>query len=342
MKRTTIQDIARETQLSVATVSKIINNVGSGYGQETYDRVMKAVRDMNYIPNHMARSIVKKKSMRFGIVAMGLENPFCVELIRSISRYVQQNDYSVLLFESSPNPAKQTNKIMECLEMQVDGIFIHVSSKLTYNHQLRRQMSEMLQQRRIPAVLTERELFEEDDICKVLFNFHKGAYMAVRHLIALGHRKIAAVLDQYDEQRYRGYCDALQEAGIQIDDGLVFRSASLQEESGQEALEVLLSRCPEISAVFMGQDIFSMSAYHYCQRVGIRLGQDLSIVGLDDIPTANLWSPPLTTIHQPAYQMGQKVGELLIKQVKGESIEQRTYVFEPELIIRGSACRNHS
>ncbi len=336
--KVTIQDVARASGVSVATVSKILNDKGQGYSEKTQVRVRETVEQLQYIPNHMARSMARKKSMRIGLVTTNLGNPFCTELLRGATRAVQNTGYSVLLFESTEDYRQQIRTIQECIEMQVDGLFIHMLAELSSQRELRAEVLQPILKNQIPLVLTERELIPNDNICKVLFDFEKGAHMAVQHLIELGHTRIGGIFTSFDNARFFGYLRALREAGIDTDFNRVIECVSPMV-SGGEALRQLLERDPTLTGIFLAQDVLTMEAYRYCHRIGKQIGRELSIIGFDDIPSAELWNPPLTTIHQPGYQMGEQAADLLFQQIQGKPIERQIYVFEPKLVLRQSTAR---
>ncbi|HEY8348087.1 MAG TPA: LacI family DNA-binding transcriptional regulator [Symbiobacteriaceae bacterium] len=327
----TIKDVAREAGVGLATVSRVLNNSGP-VSPETRERVLAAARALGYVPNLHARSLVSRATGTVGLIIPDITNPFFPAVTRGVEDAASQAGYTVFLCNTDNDPAKEETDVRKLRERCVDGI-IFVGS------QARRKRLERLLQDGIPVVVTDREV-PDLDADSVLVDNNWGARAAVRHLIDLGHTRIAHAAGHRQtptgQDRYAGYCAALEEAGLPVDESLVFWG-EFTIESGIQAGQVLLGRSPRPTAVFAGNDLIALGVIRAAREAGLRVPEDLSVVGFDDIPLAALVSPPLTTVRQPAYEMGRLAMTMLLERMSGRVTGAgRHHVFRPELILRGS------
>lgn len=327
----TIKDVARAAGVGQATVSRVLNGSGP-VGQETRERVLAACRALGYVPNGPARSLVNRATGTVGLIIPDITNPFFPAVTRGVEDAASQAGYTVFLCNTDNDSAMEETDVRKLRERCVDGI-IFVGS------QARRSRLERLLQDGIPVVVTDREV-SDLDADSVLVDNAAGASAAVSHLVELGHTRIAHAAGHREtptgQDRCTGYRSALEQAGLPVDESLIVWG-EFNVESGIRAGQVLLGRSPRPTAIFAANDMIALGVIRAAREAGLAVPQDLSVVGFDDIPMAALVSPPLTTVRQPAYEMGWLAMRMLLERIEGRVTGGgRRHLFRPELILRGS------
>lgn len=330
----TIKDVAKAAGVGQATVSRVLNGSGP-VGQETRERVLAAARSLGYVPNMLARGLVNRATGTVGLIIPDITNPFFPAVTRGVEDAASQAGYTVFLCNTDNDPAREEVDVLKLRERCVDGI-IFVGS------QSRRERLARLVQDGIPVVVTDRAV-PDLDADSVLVDNKLGAQNAVSHLIDLGHTRIAHAAGHREtptgQGRYQGYCEALAGAGLPVDEHLVFWG-EFTVESGIQAGQVLLGRSPRPTAIFAANDLLALGVIRAAQEAGLAVPEDLSVVGFDDIPMAALVSPPLTTVRQPAYEMGRLAMSMVLDRLTGQVTGGgRHHLLQPALILRGSTRR---
>jgi len=331
----TILDIAEKARVSPSTVSRVLRN-SAGVAQNKRDAVMQAVAELDYHPNIFAQSLASGQSMTIGVLTQNFGSPFYDGILQGILLGMEDTDYWPLFADGRWQPAIEQQALELLLARRVDGIII-VGGQIP---------EEILQKiaAKTPLIVVARELKTMPQHCLYLDNF-QAAYRVTKYLLDMGHRDIAHITASvvYQEtvndiqKRYEGYQQALRDVGLEPDPRLVVEG-NLQQQSGVLAVEMLLSRGRPFSAIFSANDQMVFGARLALYRRGIRVPEDVSLIGFDDESSAAYMVPPLTTARQPSVQMGQVAAQAILDMINGSSPDLP--FFEADLIIRESAGRH--
>lgn len=330
----TIKDIARMAEVSTATVSMILNNKDDNISSLTREKVLRIVKENNYIPNTMARSLVTRQTKTIGLVIPDIANPFFPELARGAEDKANEAGYSIIYCNTDDDLEKEEKYINMLSEKMVDGIVFTHSAKRTNG-------LSPIDRGNIPVILIDRDLDSSNVKGKVLVDNLEGAYKAVRHLIEKGHRKIVfitgALTSTTAKDRLAGYRKALEESGIEYNSKYV-RAGQYKSEWGLIAAKQVLDEGLDFDAVFCGNDLIGISVIKLLKSRGFSIPNDIGVVGFDDIYMASVVEPSLTTIKQPNYEMGYKAVEMLLDALEKTDVvfEAKTIILDTELIERNS------
>lgn len=336
MRRVTSQDVARHAGVSRTTVSLVLNNVDAQISEDTRQRVLDAAKQLNYYPNASARRLVQGRTRVIGFVEhhspyQSFADAFMAEVLRGLHAVAHHENYHVIFEPSSDDDSARDHCVQLVQERHVDGI---VYSGPRFNDMALERLAEA----NLPVVLQGYLPgcpFPSVDIDNI-----SSAKLATQHLIALGHTQIAMITNgplKYTAatNRLEGFRMAMQEAGITINESWI-RTGSFTPESGYQAMASILQDQSKPSAVFVASDVVAIGVIEAARRAGLRIPEELALVGFDDIPWAAYLNPPLTTIHVPAYALGWGAGNLLIHALDQDSLEQDHVFLNSELIIRRS------
>ena len=326
----TIREVAESAGVSYATVSHVINNTRV-VTQETRERVLAAMAALDYHPNALARSLRQGKSNTLGLVLPDSANPFFAEISRSIEDEAFRTGYSVFLCNTELDTKRELFYVDVLSKKQVDGIiFVAAGDQPDSLDFLRRQ--------NMPVVMIDRDL-PNVEVDAVLTDHQLGGFLATRHLIELGHQRIACIAGPSSitpsAERITGYRRALEEAGLSIDENLIVRG-DYHAQSGMEITNSLLQMDPRPTAIFALNDLMALGALRAAAEAGCSVPVDLAIVGYDDLELARFTNPPLTTIAQPKKEIGSQAVNLLASRIAQKSRPPSRLVLPPELIIRRS------
>ena len=335
-KRITSSDVAKLARVSRTTVSFILNNVPDvSISAATRKRVLDAAKKLNYSPNVAGKELVSGKSFTIGLVLCQspeqiFTDAFLPQVILGVEQAAMQQGFHVLLKPVDPNDAGGYARLIT--ENHVDGILL--SGPRQDDAALMH-----LYARNVPIMLMGQ--LPETDIPFVDVNARAGAELAVSHLIEHGHQHIGMItnapLDYTSAQQRRdGYLKALKKAGLPVQKALI-KVGNYTPASGFDAMKALLQVTPRVTAVFVASDVVAMGAILAIKEAGLRIPQDIAVVGFDDIPLAEFYDPPLTTIHLPAFGLGWAGGERLIRIIQGEGLNDASLLLESKLITRQSS-----
>ncbi len=334
-KRVTAKDVAQLAGVSRTTVSLVLNNAPNVHiSSETRRRVLEAARRLNYHPHAAARSLVSRRSMTLGLVLCQspeqvFADPFLPQVLRGINDVAQAAGYRILL-ETVTHPEDNGYSAL-VLENRIDGFIL--SGPRSDDEALR-----SLHEEGFPIVLMGR--LPDVDIPFVDVDNVRAAYGAVEHLILLGHTRIGMITNgplhyTASADRLEGYRRALNDHALPYDPDLVVYGA-FREESGQVAMDRLLEREDPPSAVFVASDAVALGALVSIRRHGLRVPDDIALVGFDDIPLAAYVNPPLTTVRLPARRLGEEAARLLVALVEGREVESTHILLDTTLVVRAS------
>lgn len=333
----TIKDVAKLAGVSISTTSLAINN-RPGVREETRRRVLDAVQKLNYRPNRIAQGLVKNKTNNIDVIVSGpkygfFSSPILFEVIKGLAEVIKTSGYHLVLKVTT------AEEEVGFIEEQVNG---HgCDGMIVWGTRMSEENFAALSQAPIPVVAVARYL-KNIPIASVTVDDYKGGYLGTKHLLELGHRRIGFIGHLQGissaEDRFRGYKQALREFGVDIDRNLVI-SADFYQESGHQAMQELLpQRARGLSAVFAASDLMALGAIKAAIESGLRVPEDLSVVGFDNMPNADLLLVPLTTIATPLHKLGEAAAVKLLKLLRHEEVESHT-TLDVELIVRGSTRR---
>ena len=328
-----MREVAEHAGVSVTTVSHVVNNTRA-VNPDTRKRVEEAMRILGYQPNVVARSLRRGKTHTIGIILPDSANPYFAEVVRGVEDTSFSHGYSVILCNSDNDLDKERLYTNVLLEKQVDGIIIVAAGLSSEN--IRNLLA-----REIPLVLVDRRV-PEVDADYVLTDNQGGGRLATRHLIDRGHRTIACIAGpegvKLSSDRIAGYQEALEQAGIAIQPQLILRG-DFQYQSGYHAAQRLFGNRSMPTAIFACNDLMAIGAYRFAHEKGLRIPDQLSIVGFDDIRLAAYAYPPLTTIRQSKHTMGASAAKLLIERMAHHELAPRLEVLDTQLVIRQSTAQ---
>ncbi|MEM9773537.1 MAG: LacI family DNA-binding transcriptional regulator [Chloroflexota bacterium] len=325
----TIHDIAKRAGVSISTVSRVLNG-NTAVRERSRLAVQDAVKELNYQPNIFASGLAGGRSKTVGVVTQHIASPFFDLILRGIMEEMTESEFHPLFADGRWRPEKERRSLEMFLDRMVDGLII--LGGILPEEEL------VSIRRRVPLILIGRDIVEIDDSCIPLDNFG-GAYDATKHLIEYGHRKIVHLTGilRHDDasQRLAGYRQAMIDYNLPCDDLVI--EGDFSEQSGVIAVENLLSGGPPFTAIFAANDQMAMGIRLGLFRKGIRVPDDVSIIGFDDQPASAFLTPPLTTVGQPALEIGRSAAVRLLAKIK----EQPEIIkdFKAQLIIRDSVTR---
>ena len=328
-RRPTIYDVARLAGVSTATVSRALNDTAP-IAAPTRAAIDEAVAQLGYRPNPIARSLVTKSTQTIALLLPDITNPFYAELVSGIQQLVLQRDQTMLLCTTEGDPEQEARYLRLLRAKHVDGALVD-------GLVLPPERIAGFVEDGFPIVCLDRDV-DSPMIPLVQVDNRLGARLATEHLLSLGHTRIAHIEGapaRISEERLAGYRDALVDAGLEPDPALVATGA-FTEAGGHTAMRSLLESGVHFSAVFCANDLSAMGALHAIRSSGLAVPLDLSIVGFDDLRLAPYTSPPLTTIHQPAFEIAQHATELLLDLIRGRRPRKLHHLFPPSLVLRES------
>lgn len=330
---TTIREVAESAGVSYATVSHVINNTRL-VSPETRERVLAAMDALNYRPNALARSLRQGKTNTLGLVLPDSANPFFAEISRSIEAEAFKKGYSVFLCNTELDTQRELFYVDVLSKKQVDGIIFVAAGDQA-------DSLDFLLRRSMPLVMIDREVPNVE--ADAVFTDHQlGGFLATRHLLDLGHTRIACIAGPSSitpsAARITGYRNALEEAGIVYDESLILRG-DYHAQSGLEITRTILQMNPRPTAIFAMNDLMALGVLRAAAEAGFSVPKDVAVVGYDDLEIAHFTNPPLTTIAQPKKEIGAQAVNLLVDRMARKSRPPSRLVLPPELIVRRSTQR---
>lgn len=326
----TTRDVAYRAGVSQPTASLVLGgNPRARIADATRARVLRAAEELGYRPNLLARGLVRQRSYAVGVLVPDLGNPFFAEVVRGVERVAAQQEYAVLLSDARETPPE---KQLEALRgRQVDGVILDALGAASLSERALEGWNAVLVDEpsaRWPGVVSDA----------------LGAgRLAAEHLLGLGHRRLAFIgpaADAYGfRMRERGFFTALRDAGIRTPSEWL-RRALPTVAGGEAAMRALLGGKARPTAVFCGNDLIALGALKRCLNAGLRVPEELSLVGCDDIEMARVVTPELTTIAVPARELGARAARLLLRRVEDPNAEPRSTAPIPvRLVVRGTTAR---
>jgi DNA-binding LacI/PurR family transcriptional regulator len=328
--QTTIKDIARVANLSPSTISRALNN-HPRISTKTKEDILKLSKKMCYTPNLFARGLVKKKTYLIGLLVYDFCNPFYAELTRSIQDTAKEFGYWVIQASTDDEQEKADSLINSMINLGVEGIIF--ASCTLHDRSVERLIDD-----RFPVVLLNRKLKRDRGDYVVLDNTY-GAYLIVNHLIQLGYKRIGMIGGPRNvstsADRYRGYTKALREKGLEIDEDLI-RHGFFSQETGFKFTKMMMGLLNPPEAIFCGDDYIALGSMKAMGELGLRVPDDVALVGFDDSEISSHPLIQLTTVSQNVQEMGRLGAKIMVEQIEGKLKKSQKILLEPHLIIRQS------
>ncbi|SEK92816.1 transcriptional regulator, LacI family [Kosakonia sacchari] len=327
-----MKDVARAAGVSTSTVSHVINK-DRFVSDAVREKVETAIKTLNYAPSALARSLKINQTRTIGMLITASTNPFYSELVRGVERSCFERGYSLVLCNTEGDEQRMNSNLETLMQKRVDGLLL----LCTETH----QPSQEIMQRypSIPTVMMDWAPFNGDSDL-IQDNSLLGGDMATQYLINKGFTRIACITGPLDKTparlRLEGYREAMMRAGLTIREGDEIES-DFEFGGGFDAMQALLAMNERPQAVFIGNDAMAVGAYQALYQAGLKIPQDMAIVGYDDIELARYMTPPLTTIHQPKDELGELAIDVLIHRIAEPGLQQQRLQLTPILIERGSA-----
>jgi len=331
----TIEDVAKLANVSIATVSRVINNQG-GVRKATEERIVNAINELGYIRSAVARSMKRKETHTIGIIVPDIKNPFFPLVVSGIEQKAREKGYYTILSSTNESPIVEEEIVKIFIERGVDGVIITTANEAGDHIKL-------LHDQGIPIVAVDRAIknFEVDT---VLVDNVNGSYQAVQHLILQGHKKIAIICGPQNttpgKERFLGYKKALEDYNIPFDDNMVIQG-DFMEGSGYHAAHELFDLETRPTAIFSSNNLMTIGCMKALVDLDWKLGEEVSFIGFDDVEIATFIKPKLSVVSRPMNTLGEIAVQLLYERmnVKGD-LPKRQYLLSPELKIRESCQLN--
>ncbi len=327
---TTIVDVAARAGVSTATVSRVLSGAQPAR-QATQDRVLAAVRELDYRPSGVARALKRSETRTIGLLITDIGNPFFPQIVRAVEDEAHARGYGVILCNAADDPERELAYIELLLERRVDGLIV-ASARTTRRH------ADRLARVPMPVVLVNSDA-PGSGLAGITTAHRHGARLATEHLIGLGHRRIAhisAPRAQAARLRRSGVTDALRAAGLSAA-SLPVAQGDEHVEGGARAAQLLLAEGRQPTAIVCYNDLTAVGALRAVRRAGLRVPEDISLTGFDDIEMAAWTDPPLTTVRQPTDALARWAVGRLADALPGGRPGPERVTLEPTLVVRGSS-----
>ncbi|MFP4371460.1 MAG: LacI family DNA-binding transcriptional regulator [Halanaerobium sp.] len=328
--KVTIKDIAKEADVSVTTVSRVLNNKPD-VGDDTRAKILKLIDDMNYNPNSVARGLVMQKTHTIGLIIPDISNPFFPQVARAVEDKAQKLGYSVIFFNTDNHLEREKKAVELFKSKQVDGLIVSLSLG---NEEILKE----LKASNYPVVQIDRSVLS-DSYPLVSIDNKNSAYQMVEYMLKKGYRKIAHISGDLNtttaRERLEGYKKALSDYQVEINEDYIIEGDYTQH-SGFEAVQKLLKLKKRPTAVFAANDLSAAGAYKALFAADLKIPEEMAVAGHDDIGIASLLRPELTTMRQPKYSLGEQAVSLLLKMINSSEAEIEDQILKTNLIIRES------
>ncbi|MEX0928139.1 MAG: LacI family DNA-binding transcriptional regulator [Balneolales bacterium] len=331
----TLQEVAKKAGVSITTVSRVLNN-SSKVNEDTRTRVQGAVNKLGYQPSRVAQRMRYQQghSKLLGLIIPDIQNPYYSSIVRGVEDVAYKRNYALILCNSDEEAAKEKFYLEVLRSESVDGVIFPPI------HEHGRMIGELVKNG-LPVVCVDRRLANLT-VDTVVVNNHKGAYNATSELINLGHRRIGFIssmphFSSFKERR-QGYEDALTSHGIPVNEDYIRLGDQRKPESGRVFAHELLGLDKKPTAFFVSNNLMTLGAIEAIHQKDLKIPDDVSIIGFDDMPWAKSINPPLSVVRQPGYEMGRRAAEMFFQRIEEPDREPVLVMLEPTLVLRDS-CR---
>nr|WP_276535254.1 DNA-binding transcriptional regulator CytR [Citrobacter farmeri] len=326
----TMKDVAMKAKVSTATVSRALMNPDK-VSQSTRNRVEQAAVEVGYLPQATGRNVKRNESRTILVIVPDICDPFFSELIRGIEVTAASHGYLVLIGDCAHQNQQEKTFVNLIITKQIDGMLL-LGSRLPFDASIE-------EQRNLPPMVMANEFAPELELPTVHIDNLTAAFNAVNYLHELGHQRIGCIAGPEEmplcHYRLQGYVQALRRCGVTVDPHYIARG-DFTFEAGGNALRQLFELPQPPTAVFCHSDVMALGALSWAKRQGIKVPDDLSIIGFDNIALAEFCDPPLTTVAQPRFEIGREAMLLLLDQIHGQNVNSGSRLMDCELILRGT------
>ena len=318
-----IREVAKKAGVSPATVSRVINGTAK-VDPVKREQVLAAIDETGFKPNELARALSRKSSKIIGVIVPNIENAFFGELARAIEEEAYQNNYRILLCNSQNNTQKELLNIQTLNQLNADGIIIMTNSE---------NLASQIGKCKIPFVILDREIEGLDEIACIEADHYKGGRLAMEHLLECGCKNIVCMRgpQKYSsgQLRFKGYLDICRENGLPEQ----WLDCDYDYEEGLRAAKALLERYPDVDGILACNDMVAIATYKVLLEKGIRVPEDVQLIGFDNIRFSRLFAPEFSTVIQPIREMGTLAARVIVDHANGEPIKKEN-VFDVSLVER--------
>ncbi|WP_259620183.1 LacI family DNA-binding transcriptional regulator [Paenibacillus doosanensis] len=329
-KEITIKDVAKQANVSVATVSRVLNG-RDRVSDATRKKILKIIEELNFVPSTMAASMVKKKTNMLAVVVPEIQNPFYTAVIGGTVEIANNEGFFTIVISTNGNETEEEEFFESFLSKNVDGIvLIGTHREAGFYRNIRK-----------PTILVDRYI-NDSGHDGVLIDNYRGAYEATKHFVDYGHERIAIIDGEHDfndgKDRYWGYRQAMLEGGLTPDPKYHKQGKWLEEDGYRFAMELLQAEQPP-TAIFAANNVICKGVIRAVRDLNLQIGEDISLIGFDENELAQFVQPRVTVVARPTREMGVQAAEMLIQKIKGEPKEQakpKKVILDVELMKYGS------
>ena len=334
--RCSMAEIAKICGVSKATVSRVINNNPNGVGEETRQRVLKTIEELKYRPNTLARGVATSRSNIVGLVVPDVSNFFYPKMIRGVMDYMDSVGYSVILGNSDYDPRQEAHQLLHMIDKRADGIILCSGVS---NHEFLSDFKKY----HVPLGLVGRTFDHSLSATSITGDNIRGGFKSASYLLRGENRRIVYAEGNPglagSQQRLEGYRKAHRDAGVEICPELIL-SGDYSIDYGRQVVDDLLDQKIPFDAIMTGSDLIAIGVVSQLQRRGIRVPEEVEVIGFDNIELTAVVNPPLSTVSKPHYQMAKHISQQLIRIINGEQVLLPHTIVEPQLVLR-STTRSH-
>lgn len=328
---TSIKDVAREAGVSIATVSRVLNDIDV-VNEDTKKKVLDAIKELGYRPNIVARSLKTQRTKTIGILIPDISSQFYPEIVRGAEDVSNIYDYNVILCNSDFDVEKEKEYLRVLKEKMVDGV-IYISS--SFNEEIYALINEL----DLRTILVETK-DKENRLPSVIIDNISASYDATKFVINKGSKNLAFVGVKEDNmnawgERFVGFKKAVNEAGLKVDEDLVFFK-NLKVKCGYEAVEQFTQSKKKFDGVVCASDEVAMGVINALREKNIKVPEDVNVIGFNNNYVSSIFYPKITTVSQPSYDMGSVAMRMLIKLLGKKELEEQNYILDYELVERES------
>ncbi len=332
MKPITMADVAKHAKVSKSTVSQYLNKRYDYMSEETKIRIEESIRELDYRPNILARSLKQKTTTTIGVIVANILHTFSSQVIRAIEDICNDAEFHLIVCNADDDPVKEKKYIEMLRAKQVDGVIILPTGN---NEDIYMDMWSS----GYPVIFVDRTV-ADIPITSVMLDNEKASRLAVQHFIDKGYRDIAIITNVIRNvtpriERIAGYKKTLKENSIEVKDDYI---KTLEINNIQKGIKELLELKNPPKALLAGNDLTLIEILKYVKKENMKIPSDIAVIGIDDVSFATFYEPPLTIIEQPAFEIGKKAAELIMDKIQNQKsdVENKVYRFEPKLVERES------
>ncbi len=331
----TLRDIAKKVGVHTSTVSRVLNpEAGAKVSREVALKVTRAAEELGYSLNPFARSLKTNQSFTIGVLIPDLTDPLFPPIMRGIEDTLSAAGYTAILANSDNDPEHERKGFETMRARKVDGLVLATAKRQD-------PLVATCLARKIPLVLVNREV-DDHAVPAVVNDDAGGMRLITEHVISLGHRRIGHIAGPQSlstgVNRLSGYLAAMRAHGLEVRDEDIIEAKAFTEAAGQSAAEKLLASDPELTAIVTANDMVALGVYDALAARGLRCPEDVSVTGFNDIPFADKFKPPITTVRIQKFEMGAEAARMILRMIKGEGMPGMTMLLRPTLVVRGSTA----